>query len=152
MGSTNWQRRIYHQVRGKNVMKTSELMLGDYLYVWPSNMVIKVAAIHRRKVGYHVRTDKLAWIRVDLLRPIPLTKDILAKIGFEPYIAGQMLWNKSEDFIVTVLSDLSIYPNSEHRCLVGIRNGYTDAKIALDYLHELQNALRICGINEEIET
>lgn len=134
-------------------MKTSELMLGDYLCVWPwpSMLPIKVAAIHRRKVGYHACTDKLSWVRVDLLRPIPLTKDILAKIGFEPFIAGQMLWNKSKDFVVTVMPDLSTYPNSEHRCLVGIRNGYTDAKIALDYLHELQNALRICGIKEEIE-
>lgn len=134
-------------------MKTSEFMLGDYLCVWPwpSMMPIRVAAIHRRKVGYHACIDKLSWVRVDLLRPIPLTKDILAKIGFEPFIAGQMLWNKSKDFVVTVMPDLSTCPNSEHRCLVGIRNGYTDAKIALDYLHELQNALRICGIKEEIE-
>lgn len=83
--------------------------------------------------------------------PIPLTKDILARLGFEPFIEGQMLWNKSKDFIVTVIPDFSGYPNSMHRCLVGIKNGYTNAKIALDYLHELQNAIRICGIKEEIE-
>lgn len=126
-------------------MKAKDLVVGDYLlYNGKPYRVMQITGI----VGENFMLENGV---EDEGEPITLTKDILSMIGFKPFIAGQMLWNKSEDFIVTVLPDLSIYPNSEHRCLVGIRNGYTNAKIALDYLHELQNALRICGINEEIE-
>ena len=35
--------------------------------------------------------------------------------------------------------------------LVAIKDRYTNAKIAITYVHELQHALRLCGIEKEIE-
>lgn len=66
-------------------MKATELMIGDYVLVKPSMMLIKVAAIHHKKVGYHAVTHKLNWVRMDLLEPIPLTPEILEKNGFRHY-------------------------------------------------------------------
>lgn len=52
-------------------MKTNELMIGDYITVTPSGMLIQVAAVHKKKVAYHTCTNKLSWVREGLLRPIP---------------------------------------------------------------------------------
>ena len=60
-------------------MKPTELQIGDYALVKPSMMLIKVAAVHRKKVGYHAVTHKLNWVRMDLLEPIPLTEKILER-------------------------------------------------------------------------
>lgn len=125
-------------------MKTSELMLGDYLYVWPSNMVIKVAAIHRRKVGYHACTDKLSWVRVGLLRPIPLTPEILINNEFEK------IDNNNGAFMFRT-DDISILIDFVIPFFCHIRNEYMDYQGKIINVHELQNALRLCRINKNIE-
>ena len=142
-------------------MKTSELMLGDYLYVLPSNMVIKVAAIHRGKVGYHARTDKLAWIRVDLLRPIPITPEILTKNGFvwnndyDTY--SQFTWADGEALYVIII-DIRFYKEpicgveTLLQCEVNFKGGVDKIHIChIISVHELQHALTICGIDKKIE-
>lgn len=63
-------------------MKANELMIGDYISVKPSGMLIKVAAVHHKKVAYHAVVNKLAWVRENLLEPIPLTEKILEENGF----------------------------------------------------------------------
>lgn len=128
-------------------MKTSELMLGDYLYVWPSNMVIKVAAIHKGKVGYHACTNKLSWVRVGLLRPIPLSIEILEKNGFKKDEKSENMyyWNWS-------ISDNCVsYDKETSKVRVFHTLGSLVFVEPLSFLHELQNALTICGIEKEIE-
>lgn len=55
-------------------MKAEDIRVGDYLMVEPSKMVIKIAAIHNKKVGYHAVTNRLEWVKIGLLRPIPITR------------------------------------------------------------------------------
>lgn len=64
-------------------MKATDLQIGDYVLAKPSMMLIKVAAVHNKKVGYHAVTNRLNWVRMDLLEPIPLTLEILEANGFE---------------------------------------------------------------------
>ena len=58
-------------------------MCGDLVQVEPSSMLIRVAAVHHKKVGYHSCVYKLDWVRESLLKPIPLTDEILEKNGFD---------------------------------------------------------------------
>jgi hypothetical protein len=74
-------------------MKTNEFMLGNFASVYPSNMPIKIAAIHKDKVAYRATTKKLEWVKMDLLRPIPITSEILEKNGFRLKSDG-WLWCK----------------------------------------------------------
>ena len=60
-------------------MDAKDLMIGDIVSVTPSSMLIKIAAIHRKKVAYHACNDSFSWVRVGLLQPIPLTSEILKK-------------------------------------------------------------------------
>ena len=130
-------------------MKASDLMIGDYVTVTPSGMLIQVAATHKRKVAYHACTSKLSWVREGLLRPIPLTQEILEKNGFVKFVVSQYtLPNCSAGVILTKIEEM---PSANGKWLVAIKKGYTDAKIAITYVHELQHALKICGIKKEIE-
>lgn len=132
-------------------MKASELMAGDYVTVTPSGMLIQVAAAHKRKVAYHTCTSKLSWVREGLLRPITLTPEILEKIGFVKYIAWQYVLPKMVGETLVTIMPMKGLPNANNRWLVAIKNGYTDAKITIIYVHELQHVLKLCGIKKEIE-
>lgn len=130
-------------------MKASDLMIGDYILAKPSMMPIQVAAVHNKKIGYHAVTHKLNWVREGLLEPIPITPEILEKNGFESTenIFGLKTYKLNDDFI---LED-----RGEKKCLC--RNCYkmqpspTFWVYDIEYVHELQNALRLCKISKTIE-
>lgn len=61
-------------------MKPQDIMIGDWLLA--GGKVIQVAAIHRKKVGYHNRYDRLSWVRLDRLKYIKITPKTLHEFGF----------------------------------------------------------------------
>ena len=120
-------------------MKAEELMIGDYVHVKPSGMLVRVAAVHRKKVAYHSCANKLVWVRKDLQEPIPLTPEILEKNGFvlESYCGNVMSgkWWTRNDFVIHENMNDSVGKNN----------------FSYEYVHQLQHALRLCGIEKEIE-
>lgn len=83
--------------------------------------------------------------------PISITPKILEKIGFVKYIAGQYVLPKMVGEIFVCITPMEGLPNANGKWLVVIKNGYTDVKIPITYIHELQHALKICEIEKEIE-
>lgn len=146
-------------------MKCSDLQIGDYVLVKPSMTLIRVAAVHNKKVGYHAVDHKLNWVREGLLAPIPLTSEILEKNEFywgytsnEEEIASNTIAQLSEDDKGWVWDEGDgavkvIFPNEADGGMVLIDGGKS-LTLVFDnvlYLHELQHALRLCGIDKEIE-
>lgn len=143
-------------------MKASDLMIGDYISVKPSGMPIKVAAVHHKKVAYHAVVNKLFWVRESLLEPIPLTLEILEKNGFEKsyssiltadgykklpqykYKNTTQVQDICRNLITISYSDLE---GGVYNIQCGIGSHIYDLK----YVHQLQHALRLCGINKNIE-
>lgn len=121
-------------------MKATELMIGDWIQVPPSG----------------IRKMKITWLQEDFgeindIEPVPLTPEILEKNGFEDI--GDETWQLEEKpywFWVDFLNhqygcefDTSTYENEddEHRLkLYGI-----------PAVHELQHAMKLCGIEKQIE-
>jgi len=64
-------------------MKAKDLMIGDYVSLKPSGMIIKVAAVHNKKVAYHAVVNRLSWVCESLLEPIPITPEFLKKNNIE---------------------------------------------------------------------
>ena len=133
-------------------MKAKELMIGDW--VMADGRVVRVAAVHQRKIGYHRRHDKLAWARLDRLEYIPITSEILEKNGWKVkkgfvqhgnFGDGPlMLWHTEENKILRNFThELEISDLSTDK---GFR-----VIIECNYVHELQHALKLCGIEKEIE-
>lgn len=114
-------------------MKASDLMIGDWV-IGRSGEPFKIGIID---------PDFLYWNEIE---PIPLTHEILVKIGFstEPNIG----------YIIDDYDGTQIIYDSWNNNLRIIK----DYKTCLDIepfndltVHELQHALKLCGIKKEIE-
>ena len=131
-------------------MKTKDLMMGDYISVKPSRMPIKVAAIHHKKVAYHAVINKLTWVRESLLEPILLTPEILEKNGWyyndedakfapDTWCGGGLMLKGHDNtgYMVVVISDYD-------------DKSTNNTPFILNYVHQLQHALRLRLSNKEI--
>lgn len=99
-------------------MKSSELMIGEYLIAETINKPIRIAAIHKYKVGYRANDTNIAWVGRGLISPIPLT--------FEPYTNNEFEWSARRDFD-------------------GATNS---TPIRIHYVHELQHLLKLFNIQK----
>lgn len=148
-------------------MKTSELMIGDYVLVKPSKMIIKIVAIHHNKVAYHSYVNRLIWVEEGLLEPIILTPRILEKNGF--YYGYTSREEDAASNTITSLSETDkgwcwdegsgaikiMFPDEADGGLVEIDDQSFNRYLSFVfcdnlYVHELQHILKTCGIEKEI--
>jgi hypothetical protein len=125
-------------------MRATEIMISDYLYY--KGQIIKIESITKKKVGYHTKVNEccMHYARLCDCKPIPLTPEILEKNGW------RSMKNGSGDFILTkpmagnsatITKTINGYEISH-----GAFNG-----LGIHYVNQLQHALRLCGIEKEIE-
>lgn len=104
-------------------MKANELMIGDWVY---DNMLKgygKIEVLTPFAVQCDIHTDTH---HMDFFEPIPLTEEILKANGLDPIIC----------------CDLSM-----PKWFMSLRSGNNHVEMPFRYVHELQHALRLCGIN-----
>lgn len=145
-------------------MKANELMIGDWIRIdEPDKYAGATGQI--QSLMYHREDDaayfnvfiqgKFGYVSIDVcsddIRPIHLTADILEKNGFENIgddtyqLEEKQCWFWVDFFRHTYGCEYDTstyeYEDDEHRLkLYGIPS-----------VHELQHALRLCGIEKEIE-
>ena len=142
-------------------MKGIKLQLGDYVFIKsPSGdtTLIKIAAIHQKKVGYHDVPNKLNWVRFSLLEPIPLTSEILEKNGFNKIpqsgCSNPYYWEfkEYEEGTDALLYHIKAYSSPFRGMYIFINNFGDCATLSLnkqiEHFHEFQQALRLCGIDK----
>ena len=131
-------------------MNINELMIGDWIYNKHHKKNIQITPYDFFTHGhlpsgrqYFIDKPELRSGRV--LEPIPLTHEILIKIGFET--------QPNIGYIIDDWDGNQIIYDSWNHVLRIIK----DYKTCLDIetfddlaVHELQHALRLCGINKEI--
>lgn len=114
-------------------MKASELMIGDW--VKTDDGTSKVVSLHD---AWHIDVEDNDYTYDEYqVYPIPLTEEILEANGFEinDNVEGWQLPNDNVPFCIEEFSGLFIF------------NGvYND--ILVEYVHQLQHALRLCGLSE----
>ena len=122
-----------------NELSVNELMIGDWMYSTFSESPCKVTYIKLHESGYgSVETTNVEGVKdISSLAPIPITQEILEKNGF------------SDDYCDDDLSYAQSCGN-----IIGIhingKNGLMD-EMYFKYVHQLQQALRLCGIDKTIE-
>ena len=128
-------------------MEAKELMIGDWLFYSGqfNAFCFRVEQITRKKVGYHAEPNefRMHYLRLSECEPVPLTVKRLELIGLEKVQNLYVLTveNKvfpGKIFFEYVLSNGSLYVN----------DGLIPRPIR--YVHQLQHAMRLCGIEKEI--
>ena len=135
-------------------IKISELSIGDWVRYDRGTDVVQI-------MGIYVRNNQECVVMsdsyypdgvigfVEHIKPIPLTPEILEKNGFEKknYDNGKMWDWWWDNVLVRKFADEDIYRfivvfNSKH---------YTTMMVVGKHTHQLQHALRLAGIEKEIE-
>lgn len=131
-------------------MKAQDLMIGDWVLCdgqpTPSNVVIQTVA----QDGIWFEGDEFEGAAsFDHIFPIPLTPEILEKNGFEDV--------GSEVYECDVLPFYIWWERDRHRLGIDIEDSTYDKenfaqmlRVPVSYVHDLQHALRLCGIEKEI--
>ena len=132
-------------------MKVSDLQLGDWVDCFGGS--VKVTTI---KTAYNNGEDFIIIMsplksieysfKSEYIKPIPLTTDILTNNGFTQDTIGSGLIlhiDNSENLYVLV----NYRYNGECRN-VEISNKMYNLSCPIKYVHELQHALRLCGLSE----
>ena len=120
-------------------MKATELMIGDWV-----GRVFDDKRIDYRQVDW-IRTGEIGmryqkvWA-IGCIEPIPLTAKILEKNGFvfredNDIMCGEYYLHNQSTFAIKMFNGY----------LVGMCMG---EDLEFHYVHELQHALRLCGLNE----
>lgn len=152
------------------MIKTKELMLGDWVYMKAhrgfDSQYIKVETIpdsssdtHYGHIGAYPISEDMDFrdIEDSNLEPIPLTPEILEKNGFTycksdgGFYLHTTISYGNWDVDVVLFDVTDEYRNNQLHI-----SSPDDSYIAIhlmecNHVHELQHALRLCGIEKEIE-
>lgn len=133
------------------MVKKEELMIGDYVSV--SGTPLKIAALGTVKAGFLDGKGEMFYHSYDSIAPIQLTDEILEKNGFR-ILGGvfKLLYETCNGWYHARLGEvkrgLYLADLQHYKTELYCRKSYYGA---INYFHELQHALRLCGINKEIE-
>ena len=130
-------------------MDARDLMIGDYVMYNKNIYIIEEISskgwAHITDPNTKTRVPLTSDYIISMLEPIPFTAKILEKNGFSPcempngeyeYISDSNLIQ-----VARCKSEYCWYVSIEHVILC----------LKIKYVHELQHALRLCGIEKEIE-
>ena len=135
-------------------MKANELMIGDWLkhYNGTPMQVTKITTIH---FACAKNGGANCWEYNNKFEPIPLTSEILKKNGFENidnlYPFPTFRSDDKENYICITIGfpegnkTKRIYPFIE----IDSKDIYVE-HIIINFVHELQHALKLCGVDKEI--
>ena len=127
-------------------MKANELMLGDW--VMDGDMPTRVTSITR--VGIVETMRRIS--NIEVVEPIPITPEILEKNGFEKTHCGlnAIIYTFSDDDEYYALA-IDEYTESIWRVeYTNCEMNFPLVRIMVCSVHELQHALKLCGIEKEI--
>ena len=127
-------------------MKATDLMLGDKVMVKVLSQIPNTYVLHTWTANDYSRDIQV--------KPIPLTPEILKKNGFEMFKYDgwvhyyRIFGNSAIPFVLHSMiggemlsQEVDIFSTSTD----------TNCGIEVNYVHELQHALRLCGLNKLAE-
>jgi len=132
-------------------MNVKSLQIGDYVNY--RGQIIKVTSLYDKggsnEVGW---SDKESvWVNAYNVEPIPLTTEILEKNGFEKQFGNFIYENDDENLMIEFYPKNINYTNGCYDYIDIEKGCVTITEMPIEFVHELQHALRLCGIDKEFE-
>lgn len=137
-------------------MKATDLMIGDWVSLFQGNRDGSSCNVQIEFIGEYGEVgieycEDYTSANCNLLFPIPLTAEILEKNGFELKGDG-WLWCEDKDVETQNYSFVQFRRNGEVRIVeINFLNKAVTKFRNVQNVHELQHALRLCGIDKTIE-
>lgn len=142
-------------------MEAKELMAGDIVKQKHSGLILKVSAI---VPPYIIAEGEDGQFHEDTVEPIPLTPEVLAKMGFTIEEVPKYDDTYTEDKYTATIKcvdsrkcDVEIEYKTYWKELRGFnhdphnRLGFTSIETQIEYVHELQHILRVLKVDKELE-
>jgi len=133
-------------------MKANELMVGDWVYSAFTEHPCKVEGIEWVESGYaYVKVSGVDGYKcIESLSPIPLVQDILEKNEFE--VTRNITSSRNKDVWALRVSKNKVFHITEHYNKRQFPYFWIElgSNSDIKYVHQLQNALHLCGIEKEI--
>lgn len=130
-------------------MKTSELMLGDY--VSTPKGIFRVTAIQDNDVIFTDYADDITGaVDIEDVQPVPLTEEIIEKNGFEKQTDefGKEYYDLAgPDFCLLNVDNIWWFGQMAYESVMHYR---PDPIFAVNKVHKLQHALRMCDVEKEV--
>lgn len=137
-------------------MNARELMIGDWIYSKSDNKNHKVNSIIIQKDGSVLvaMEDDLSFDY--MFEPIPIKRIHLTKNGFKAKDVEDSLFVYKDGFTIAIRFDEGI--NEPENGLIippsiflSIKFAEKDIWMPIEYIHEMQHAMKLFGIDKEIE-
>lgn len=132
-------------------MKTTELMIGDWVRCTDPKpfRIEQIDGVEEQVYG-----DDGFFVDTADLQPIPLKGEIMEKNGFNNR-HRRWMWKKKDNYCrikVSFAPKLEIEGEifDEPPICLQVDGATFSLKIIVEYVHELQHALKLCGIEKEI--
>lgn len=117
-------------------MKANELMISNWVAQKHGGLLLKVSEV---RPPYIIADGEDGQFHEDTLEPIPITPEVLEKNDWEERPTGYVFY-----------TDGKRYDNSLWYIFGSNTFVVNTAEFQIKYVHELQHALRLCGIDKEI--
>ena len=147
-------------------MKANELMTGFFVYFnrFDGSKIVGRVTGFKDGIAYGDSKKDSHWCNIEKVEPIPLTPDILARMGFtieevpkyddtyteDEYTATiKCVDNRKCEVTIeykTYWKELIVFNYDPHN-----RLGFTRIETQVEYVHELQHILRVMKVDEELE-
>lgn len=127
-----------HHSKNKTMIRAEELSIGDWVnvlnYHWDgSTYTGQVKGITKKHGTYYLQFSSALSAEIDRCEPIPITPEILEKNGIR-YQFGYPWWQAAG-------MEVGVFEiHITEKCTM-----------LLKYVHQLQHAFKLCGINKNIE-
>lgn len=129
-------------------MKTKDLMIGDYVkcqgHIYIIEEISAQGWVHLIYPDTGIRVNMISDYIMHLLEPVPLTPEILKANGFEQSMDNEDKYYFEDSSIIFKYNDKYLFSAS-------INGSKGILYLCANYVHELQHALKICGLNELTE-
>ena len=132
-------------------MKTNELMVGDWmqkLEVGGHYRKCRITAIIDDNVECVTSDGEVHTLSISGIEPIPLTTENIERNGFKNY---RLSYDNGDYYYHIVLEDVKGGVWIEAMSSINVLHGRKEYCGLINYFHELQHALRLCGIDKKIE-
>lgn len=156
--NTGFRKRHHKWINLKTMevegMKANELMIGDWvMYRNSPKKVVYIndrplRELHNNEIGFTHNDDE--WIAAHNATPISLTEKIMKANGFDIVQSGDTLtiWKQKDDEYGNEVYDITIYASKGKIYFDTSIRYYGAIRKNIRYVHELQHALRLCGLTE----